>query len=307
MGPVLPTAVTGKRRRGGRQVTRSRHPHVCPPPSTTWGLADALAAAAEAGFDPTRLTVVQVVSTAVLVHDDVVVKVHPPSVDAARQGRMLQACASWAAEGLAVPPLTIEPVVSAWGTVTTWPRVEATARPLDWEAVGDLLARLHRSGGDAITDAWQPLRRLDAQLAAARLAGALDAEASEALTAAAADLRASTAAIGDRPAVLHGDVSPANVLMAPGGPVLIDFDQACVGPPRLDLTAAARHADEAGAGTALRSGYGADPDAWPHRPIVDAIHALGALTFRLALAATQPVDPAWVRAEVAGWRTGVRS
>ena len=112
-------------------------------------------------------------------------------------------------------------------------------RPQEAAAVGDLVGRLHgSSAGDrqlarrfATDDNFRALRIEPYLVATARrhpgLAGYFE------------DVIARTA--GTRLAVVHGDVSPKNVLLGPGGPVLIDAECAWYGDPAFDLAFVLNH------------------------------------------------------------------
>ena len=112
-------------------------------------------------------------------------------------------------------------------------------RPDEAAAVGDLVGRLHRaSAGDrqlarqfATDDNFRALRIEPYLVATARrhrdLAGYFG------------DVTARTAAT--HLAVVHGDVSPKNVLLGPRGPVLIDAECAWYGDPAFDLAFVLNH------------------------------------------------------------------
>ena len=41
--------------------------------------------------------------------------------------------------------------------------------------------------------------------------------------------------------MVHGDVSPKNILLGPGGPVFLDAECACIGDPAFDLAFCLNH------------------------------------------------------------------
>jgi hypothetical protein len=112
-------------------------------------------------------------------------------------------------------------------------------RPPDAAAVGDLVGRLHgRSAGDpelarrfATDDNFRALR-IDPYLVAT-------ARRHPSLVGYFEDVIARTA--GTHLTVVHGDVSPKNVLLGPGGPVLIDAECAWYGDPAFDLAFVLNH------------------------------------------------------------------
>ena len=65
-----------------------------------------------------------------------------------------------------------------------------------------------------------------------------------------------TAALGTRTALMHGDVSPKNILVGPRGPVFLDAECACFGDPAFDLAFCLNHLLLKGARrSADRAGY----------------------------------------------------
>ncbi len=105
--------------------------------------------------------------------------------------------------------------------------------------VGERLARVHAAGaGDAAvaarfaTDAAFHAIRLEPYLLATARAHPDLARRLEALA-------ARTAAT--RKVLVHGDVSPKNILVGPGGPVLIDAECAWYGDPAFDLAFCLKH------------------------------------------------------------------
>jgi aminoglycoside phosphotransferase (APT) family kinase protein len=105
--------------------------------------------------------------------------------------------------------------------------------------VGDALARIHSAtAGDPATAAHFPT---DAIFHAIRLAPYLEtaAAAHPDLQAALADLVRVTAAT--RRALVHGDVSPKNILVGPDGPVFLDAECAWYGDPAFDVAFCLNH------------------------------------------------------------------
>src|SRR5581483_762593 len=106
-------------------------------------------------------------------------------------------------------------------------------------AVGERLARIHAATADRAdiaarfaTDAGFHAIRLEPYLlATARVHGDLVAPLTE--------LVAVTAAT--RRALVHGDVSPKNILIGPNGPVFLDAECAWFGDPAFDLAFCLTH------------------------------------------------------------------
>jgi Ser/Thr protein kinase RdoA (MazF antagonist) len=150
-------------------------------------------------------------------------------------------------------------------SVTAWKRIESTGEPVDWEAVGRSVARLHELPPLSLPVAVPlpfptsfPWWRFDALLADAR--PQLDPPALVGLE------RAIERRRGwfdpDRLAlvVCHGDVHPGNVMMSADGVVLLDWDLACLGPRAWDhapmMTWASRWGGRPGEYEAFAAGYG---------------------------------------------------
>lgn len=146
-------------------------------------------------------------------------------------------------------------------------RIEQSG-PIDWSAVGDLVARTHRLGIDRVGDVcflptctafghWQFRDMLDSVI------DVLDDRDRRILS-------AQVESIGDwshdaavaAPVVCHGDVHPGNVLASSGVMWMIDWDMICTAPAAWDhaalLTWEERWGGDPGLYTAFAEGYGAD-------------------------------------------------
>lgn len=273
-----------------------------PLPSETWGVAEARQAVAEAELVlPFRLRGAEVVSaltTVVLRAGDVAVKVYPPGTDAQHLARTARALGG---SVTALLPLR-EPVVTSWGVVQVSPWVTATAA-VTWSETGALLRRFHEAHAGAPVAEWHPLRRLVTQVA-----GLPDDAARVLLDARAELLRAlgslhSPLGVG----VVHGDVSPANVLHGADGPVLIDLDFVARAPREYDLTSAARRFEAGEIDRAAYRGfcdaYGSDVRSWEGRVLLDRVAQLGGVAFRLWDDRRRGTPMTWLDDAVATWRT----
>ena len=275
---------------------------VLPLPDGSWGAADAVAALLEAREQlPLRLpapVVVSSLTTVVLRCGDFAAKVYPPGTDPAHLARLSTALAGSTAAHLPV----CEPVPTAHGVVTVTPWV-ATARPVSWGELGSLLRTFHEQHAGADLPPWSPLSRLASQVATLgdRAAGVL-LDARDTLLGALGEVRS---ALGD--SVVHGDVSPGNVLRGPCGPVLIDLDWVARAPREYDLSSASRRVADGEISPACYAefcaSYGFDVRSWPGLPVLDRIADLGGVAFRIWDSRRHGLPLDWLDAELRTWRT----
>jgi phosphotransferase family enzyme len=194
--------------------------------------------------------------------DDVVVRVGRPSADPTTVIRVAERAR---AAGVATPRAVRAGAVDAGGGLwsTAWQRVHPIDRPTDWEAVGRMVAALHRlpPPADAAALPWCgdfPWWRFDAF--APPILAMVDADAAAGLQ------RALTvhggweaAALAGPLVVCHGDVHPGNVVTTDDGPVLLDWDLTCIAPPAWDhallMTWTERWGGEPGVYEAFATGY----------------------------------------------------
>lgn len=106
-------------------------------------------------------------------------------------------------------------------------------------AVGERLVRLHRA--TAIDNATAERFATDAIFHAIRLEPYLLATARRHPDLAPALERLARRTAGTKLALVHGDVSPKNILMGPAGPVLLDAECAWYGDPAFDLAFCLNH------------------------------------------------------------------
>jgi aminoglycoside phosphotransferase (APT) family kinase protein len=116
---------------------------------------------------------------------------------------------------------------------------DGNARVADAAAVGDRLGRIHAASANnpEVAKLFPP----NDIFHAIRLEPYLEATAGAHpdLRAALFDLSERTAAL--RLAMVHGDVSPKNILLGPKGPVFLDAECACMGDPAFDLAFCLNH------------------------------------------------------------------
>jgi hypothetical protein len=127
-------------------------------------------------------------------------------------------------------------VATPTGPVTFWPLVASTGGAIDWRWVGDTLRRIHElspAGGiDAVCD---PLSMIATRIE--RYAAGSNAPAEVIRVFRTAYARVEKNWPAGNVALVHGD--PANVIVTPTGPVLIDFDLSGRGPPLWDVVSVA--------------------------------------------------------------------
>jgi len=273
-----------------------------PLPGNTWGVADAVAAVLEArDLLPMPLpapVVVSSLTTVVLRCGPFAVKVYPPGTDPGHLARVTAALAASTAAHLPVLP----PVVTSHGVLTVTPWLPA-ARSVSWGEMGSLLGSFHRQHAAADLPEWSPLSRVPSQVAS------LPDEAAEVLLDARRVLLTALgevrSALGD--GIVHGDVSPGNVLRGPEGPVLIDLDWVARAPREYDLSSASRRVADGEISpecyTAFCASYGFDVRSWPGLPVLNRIADLGGVAFRIWDSRRHGLPLDWVDAELRGWRT----
>ena len=280
---------------------------VVPPlplPAVAWGVPDALAALDEARlsvpFALPEATVVSALTTVVLRSGDHAVKVYPPGTDPAHLDRLAHALAASTTVHLPV----VNAVETSHGVVTVTPWLPP-ARQVSWAELGGLLRTFHDEHAGADVPRWTPLSRLPSQVES--LPDEHAVVLLEARTLLLAELEEVASVVGH--GVIHGDVSPSNVLRTPSGPRLIDLDWAAHGPREYDLAAAARRVrnGEISRRTYARfcAGYGYDVRGWPGLPVLDRIADLGGVAFRIWDSRHHGLDLSWVEDEVKVWQRPV--
>jgi aminoglycoside phosphotransferase len=100
------------------------------------------------------------------------------------------------------------------------------------------------------------------------------------------------------PGVIHGDAHLGNLIAAPAGPVLCDFDSTGIGPREWDLAPAAAGAVRFDYGprvhNELSAAYGVDITTWPGFPILRRVRELQMVISVLPLLGANPaLRPQW--------------
>lgn len=175
--------------------------------------------------------------------------------------------------------------------VTAWVRVEHEGRRPTAQDLGRLLRRVHALPPPEGVGEWAPLADVRARVADAE---EIDPGDRRFLLRRCAEVEAALSEL-EFPlprTLVHGDAHPGNLISAPGGPVLCDFDSACVGPPEWDLTPLAvgreRFGDPAGRYRMLADTYGFDVTTWEGFPVLRAARELKLTTSVLPILRSHP-------------------
>lgn len=250
-----------------------------------------LAAELAAGLGRPSPRLVRAAMNATYAAGDLVIRVGRPTVAAARAYDLADALG---AAGVRVPrPAPTRPVRTGGGglVATAWERV-VTAAPVDWPAVGAMVARLHALDPADLAPGYPapPATALPWWRFAELLGEAgplIDAAARAGLTAAVARHAGWAAAAGGPGGwvLCHGDVHPHNVVGGPDGPVILDWDLLCLGPPGWDhaplLAMVARWGVESECYEGFARGYGADLSAEPVTATLTELRLVAATLLRV--------------------------
>ncbi|MEW1954309.1 phosphotransferase [Terrabacter sp. NPDC080008] len=284
-------------------VARDVDPLPLPLPAPGWGAADAHAALELArGQLPLQVgpadEVLGLLTTVVLGAGQHVVKVYPPGTDAAHLDRIHAALAG---SRTATTPL-VPAAVTPHGVVTVAARLSGGC-PVTWPEAGRLLRDFHAEHAGADVAPWSPLSRLESQ------AEVLPEEDAEVLRAARDGLLSALAGVRSElgHGVIHGDVSPSNVMHDGIRAALIDLDWVAVAPREYDLASASRRfrAGELDRQTYrdFCAAYGHDVLGWEGLPLLDRIADLAGVVFRIWDCRHHGRDLDWLPAELGLWHS----
>jgi hypothetical protein len=167
-------------------------------------------------------------------------------------------------DGLPVlQPADTQATLTAHGAVSFWPLLTPAGVTAGWPWLAHAVARIHRLPADRYPHQCDPLERVRNRLARYRQWPAASDRAFEAVEAACRQLHDELAATSLKPAIVHGDAHPGNVVVTPAGPLLVDFDLAGTAPAMWDLTIPVVHHRRFGTPAHILgeffAAYGSDP------------------------------------------------
>ena len=222
-----------------------------------------------------------------------------------------------AATGVRVArPADARPVVTddeSHLTLTAWMYVAPTGPVVDWHSVGEMVRRVRDLAPAEIPADYPvppcttyPWWHFDEILA--DVGGDIDDKARAGLERAVADHAGWVEASGgsEQWVVCHGDVHPSNVISGPDGPVIIDWDLLCVGPPGWDHAPLRSMIERWGARpewySAFANGYGRDLSDDPVTRSLTVLRLVAATLMRVKAARADRVAAAEAQRRLCYWR-----
>ncbi|HWD05083.1 MAG TPA: aminoglycoside phosphotransferase family protein [Amycolatopsis sp.] len=205
----------------------------------------------------------------------------------------------WVAEYFArhgVPAIRLlegvgQPIVVGPHLVTAWHEVPSVGFPATTADLAGLLRRVHALPPPEGLVAWAPFTAIRARVSDAEELSDGDRAF---LLDRCAEVEGRLAELDFQLArsLVHGDAHPGNVIPGPAGPVLCDFDSACVGPPEWDLTPLAvgreRFGDPPSHYERFAEAYGFDVTAWSGFAVLRAVRELKLTTSVLPILRSHP-------------------
>lgn len=252
---------------------------------------------AQVGLDPAGARLLRFTNNAVfqLVSAPVVVRI-VGSVALRHRVRKVVRVATWFAErdvpAVRLVPGVRQPIEAGDHTATVWqavpPHDGPPPRPAD---LARLLRAVHRLDPPPDLPAWDPLDDVRRRLGEAK---GLPGDDLEFLRRRCDEVSRKLAEVPFAlpPGFVHGDAHLGNLIPAPGGPLLCDFDSSCVGPPEWDLTPLAvgvnRFGEPLSLYAELAAGYGFDVTRWAGFPVLRELRELKLTTSVLPIMDSSP-------------------
>lgn len=241
--------------------------------------------------------------------DDVLLRVTRPTAPAAQAIALAHRLAL---AGIRVPKYTRdEPFLTDDHAVFAVAAIDESG-PVDWSAVGEMVARLHRLDIDAVASVfpvpfcgdfpwWEFATLLD------DVGGELDPASRRAIEQSVErNLPLLSEQRSRASVVCHGDVHPGNVMQSDRGPVLLDWDLVCRGPQAWDhaplMTWTQRWGGAPGIYEDFAAGYGR---SFRHDTLAEAIAELrlvAATLMRVRAGRTNPAAAVEAQSRLRYWR-----
>lgn len=214
--------------------------------------------------------------------------------------------------GVSVPrPARRDVVQSGDLVVTAWERVAEVPDPIDWRAVGAMVARVHRAGEGLVPPGypcpspasfpWWDFDRLLGDASAD-----MDQPAVEGVSGVIERHRGWSDLGVESSVVCHGDVHPGNVLQTAAGPVLLDWDLLCRAPRGWDhgpmMTLAERWGGVPGEYEAFAEGYGWSARGDEFSQAVAELRLVAATLMRVVAGRHDPTARIEAQRRLAHWR-----
>lgn len=241
--------------------------------------------------------------------DDVVLRVATPSAPA---GVSIALAALLREQGIAVPgAVRSDPIEVGPYSITAWEHVIADGRPIDWQAVGKVVRRVHHLAVAELPVGlptpspvdfpwWEHEQLID------DVGDLIDERAAAGIREAIERHAGWRDFSGAGAVVCHGDVHPGNVIMTTAGPVLLDWDLLCVAPPGWDhapmMTWTRRWGGLPGVYEALADGYGWSAIGDRYGDAFAELRLVSATLMRLRIARTHPDAMPEAQRRLAAWR-----
>jgi len=246
---------------------------------------------------------------ALFTSDDVVLRVARPSAPAAAALELAEVLAG---AGIRVPaPARPDAVTIGAHSVTAWERMVPVEAEPDWRAIGEMAAAVHALDPGDVPDRYPlppcesfPWWRFDELLP--DVAQALDQPARAGMETIIDRHRGWSTAVEHR-VVCHGDLHPDNVVMTAAGPVLLDWDLLCLGPPAWDhsmLLRITRWGWPTRWYEEFAAGYGRSLAGDPLAEAIAELRLVAASLMRLKAGLADPAAMPEAQRRLAYWRDG---
>jgi Ser/Thr protein kinase RdoA (MazF antagonist) len=192
---------------------------------------------------------------------------------------------------------------------------EHVVGPTDWAAVGAMVRCVHELDPDVISAGYPAppcwsFPWWDFESLLADVGPMLDDAARRGIEGAVARHAGWQQRVSN-PVVLHGDVHPGNVIQAADGPVLLDWDLVCIGPPAWDhgplMTWTERWGGEPDVYERFAEGYGASLRGDPVAEAVAELRLVAATLMRVRAGRSDAAAAVEAERRLQWWRGDPRA